>query len=269
MPKTTSSAGKKKHDLRPPNPPWVPLPAADPPCGVLAFFLSDDLSRLPVREVTRPGDNKSDPNLETGTFGMFSTCEQQMRSSVVSNGIPYIFFVTRRGNERVLVGYYEVGWYSDSVLSGGGSDYGLAASGIHFVRQPVPLSKLPKGVSGHAMKPFRTFLHLDERQTRQILRVLDRQDNATTDYLAEIDRLERLNKFHTGFRCWNRTEPFSWDDAHDYLSEVVGGGSSERVPNSSPTGKWRCQSCGKLIENKALLKKCPACGTPGALRPEG
>lgn len=268
MPKKASSSGKKKRDLRPPNSPWVTLPVEDSPRGVLAFFLSDDLSRLAVREVTRPGDNKSDPNLETGTFGLFSTCERQMRASVVTNGIPYVFFVTRRGRERVLAGYYVIGWYSDSVLSGGGADYALAARDVHFIERPIPLSKLPKSVADHAMKPFRTFLHLDERETRTILRALDRHEDVTAAYLTEIERLERLNRFHTGFRCWNRTEPFTWADAPDYLSELAGGGSSERVPNSSPTGKWRCQSCGNLIENKALLKKCPACGTPGALRPE-
>ena len=54
------------------------------------MYLADDLSRLPVRHITRPHDNKSDPNIETGTYGLFSTCENQMRSGIVNRGAQYI-----------------------------------------------------------------------------------------------------------------------------------------------------------------------------------
>ena len=57
------------------------------------MYLPDDLSRLPVRHITRPHDNKSDPNIETGTYGLFSTCEHQMRSGIVNRGAQYIVFM--------------------------------------------------------------------------------------------------------------------------------------------------------------------------------
>ena len=53
------------------------------PAGFLSFYLRDELSALAVRGVTLPGNNKSDPNLETGTYGLFSICCQSMRAGIV------------------------------------------------------------------------------------------------------------------------------------------------------------------------------------------
>lgn len=254
--------------LRPPKTPWTPLPPPTSNAGVLSFYFSDAFSRLPVRDVTRPGDNKSDPNLETKTFGLFSTCERQMRASVVSNSLRNVFFVTRRGGERVLTGYYSIAWYSESVLNGTKKDYALAADDVRFLADPIPLSKLPASIRDHALRPFRTFLRLDERQSAQLLELVSSCEDATECYLAEIDRLERLNKTYSGFRCWNRTEPFSWDDASGFLaSSAVQRHQIQSVSNSSLTGWWRCQSCSKQIQNKSLLKQCPACGVSASLRP--
>src|SRR5687768_8784003 len=97
----------------PPNPPWRELTPNAGSGGFVSVFYSDPLSRLPVRDVTRPGDNKSDPNLETGTFGLFSTCERSMRSGVRNRQVPWIFFVTSHGAaKRALVGLYAVGWWA-------------------------------------------------------------------------------------------------------------------------------------------------------------
>src|SRR5260370_36520653 len=83
--------------------------------GYLSVYLSEPLARYPVRHVTRPADNKSDPNIETGTFGLFSTCEQQMRAKIVREGRPYLFFVTKyRQKGRAVTGYYRIAWYAES-----------------------------------------------------------------------------------------------------------------------------------------------------------
>lgn len=63
--------------------------------GYLSVYLSEPLARYPIRHVTRPADNKNDPNIETGTFGLFSTCEQQMRAKIVREGRSYLFFATK------------------------------------------------------------------------------------------------------------------------------------------------------------------------------
>ncbi len=141
-------------DVRPPNPPWMELHAPPPHCGYLSFYISDDLSALAVRAVTLPGNNKSDPNLETGTYGLFSTCERQMRAGVVNNGSPYLFFVTRYRGRRVLAGHYRIAWYCDGPLSSSGGDYALAADRLRFIHPPIPLDELPGGLREHATGPL-------------------------------------------------------------------------------------------------------------------
>ena len=81
-------------EARPPGPPWRPLDPAAPATGYASYYLSDELARWPVRAITRIKDNKSDPNLETGTYGLFSTCQREMRSGIVHDPPRYIFFVT-------------------------------------------------------------------------------------------------------------------------------------------------------------------------------
>jgi hypothetical protein len=85
----------------------------------------------------------------------------------------------------------------------------------------------------------------------------------------EIDRLERLNAYHSGYRypSWRRTEPFTWADAERYLKEAPDDADAGKVRNSSPTGWWRCTTCDKLTENRALLKACPHCHEIDTLRP--
>ena len=86
----------------PPAAPWTALEVDTPASG----YLSEDLSRLPIRAITSPDDNKSDPNIETGTYGLFSTCERGMRAGIVNNKAQVIVFLCRGGNERAVAGYY-------------------------------------------------------------------------------------------------------------------------------------------------------------------
>src|SRR4051812_46141149 len=102
---------EKSQPGAPPGSPWRCLEAAEPPTGYLSFYFSDDLSPLPVRHITRAGDCKSDPNIETGTFGLFSTCEPNLRSGLVNSAARYLFFLTTRpGLNRVAAGFYRIAW---------------------------------------------------------------------------------------------------------------------------------------------------------------
>ena len=103
-----------EEELKPPNAPWIAIPIPQDAGGCLSVYYSDPLSRVPVREVTRPGDNKSDPNIETLTYGLFSTCGRAMRSGMVGRGDRYLFFATKRGAGRVLTGYYDLCWYAEA-----------------------------------------------------------------------------------------------------------------------------------------------------------
>ena len=255
--------------VKPPAAPWSPLQVDQPATGYLSMYLADDLSRLPVRHVTRPHDNKSDPNIETGTYGLFSTCEHQMRSGVVNRGVQYIVFMCRRDGRRVVTGYYRLAWKAPGTLhSPRRADFVLAADVVHFVDPPIPISELPEPLASVAGTGFRLFKRIDSTQTQALISILSEGPNALPDYLGEIDRLERFQTFHSGYRyvSWQQQEPFSWNLAHRYLELSA---NSEVVPNQSATGTWRCTdtSCEQFVINQALLKRCPFCGFMGTLQP--
>ena len=73
--------------VMPPATPWTALEVDTPAIGYLSVYLSEDLSKLPIRAIAKPYDNKSDPNIETGTYGLFSTCERGMRAGIVKNEV--------------------------------------------------------------------------------------------------------------------------------------------------------------------------------------
>src|SRR5688572_11222634 len=99
-------ARSEPQTMTPPNAPWVQLTPSEDAGGYLSVYYNDDLSRLPIRWVTKPTDSKSDPNLETLTYGLFSTCSLGMRSGIVTRQSKFLFFTTMRRHERVLSGYY-------------------------------------------------------------------------------------------------------------------------------------------------------------------
>ena len=235
--------------------------------GYVSMYLADDLSRLPVRQITRPRDNKSDPNLETGTYGLFSTCERQMRSGIVNRGAKYIFFLCRWGGRRVVSGYFRLAWKAPGTLhTARKADFALAADEVHFVDPPIPIAELPELVVSVVGTDFRLFKRIDSAHTQVLLSTLKGRPNATADYLSEIDRLERFQSFHSGYRyvSWQQKEPFSWDIANRYLEPSI---DSEVTPNQSPTGFWYCTECDQFVSNQALLKRCPFCGSMGTLQP--
>ena len=255
--------------IAPPNPPWVELGVEPSGGGYLSIYYSDRLSRLPVREVTRPGDNKSDPNLETGTFGLFSTCERNMRAGVRSRSVGWIFFITsHRGRPRALTGFYEVGWWAYGKLAGIPEDVCLAAKRIHFVDPPLALSDLPNPARQATETGFHNVKLVGEEIVDSLVAELLARPDATTAYWKEIDRLERFNRHHTGYRCWRRTKPFAWEDAESLVAASPPSGHGRGVPNSSPSGRWRCVNCKHSFANSSRLKECPGCHEHDTLVPE-
>jgi hypothetical protein len=185
---------------------------------------------IPVRQVGRKLDNKSDPNVETGTYGLFSTCERGMRARVVRDGMSSIFFCTNRKNGRVLTGYYKVGWYhrGPPIVGYAGKDkpplddYQLAASEMRFVNPPFELKNLRGYLNGVRLdNRFRTFCYIDGETARRLVDLLDDTPDATKDYLKEIKRLEKLNLESSQkgyvYENWKRAEGFSWADAPKYM----------------------------------------------------
>lgn len=259
---TNTAAGPAK----PPGPPWHAV--TDHGAGYLSIYLSEPLARWPIREVTRPRDNKSDPNIETASYGLFSTCEPSLRRGVVRQGSANIFFMTsRKGRGRVLTGYYHIGWYAEGARGAENGDYALAADQVKFI-DPVAPADLPADLQEPLSAWFRTQKRLDSSLVMKLREVMAGAPDRTSDYLKELARIEQFSREHSTFAypSWGRQVGFTWDDAAEYLAKP---NDPADVPNSSPSGKWRCSNCDRVITNRALLKRCPVCGELATLRPEG
>lgn len=236
--------------------------------GYLSVYLSEPLARYPIRHISRPADNKSDPNIETATFGLFSTCEQQMRAKIVREERPYLFFATKhRHKSRVLTGYYKIGWYTASTGGVANGDYALAASEIKFV-DPILFNALPEPGRTVCVPWFRTIRPLEAPTAAALLDLLEGIPDRTQQYLAELHRLERFSVYHSGYSypSWGRVGPFSWADAARYLGSST---PSARTPSTPRSGLWRCAQCQHVITSKARLKACPVCQAVESLTPEG
>ena len=244
---------------------WKPLPDSGG-AGYLSVYYSEPLARYPIRHITRPADNKSDPNIETATYGLFSTCERQMRGKIVREGRPYLYFVTtHRGRGRKLTGYYDVAWYAESTGGAAIGDYALAASKIKFV-DPIPLSVLTEPVRRVCVPQFRNIRPVDLAAAALLRDLIDSLPDRTDRYLAELARLEQFARDRSGFAypSWGRPGGFAWEGADRYLGSSSSAGGMPAVP---PTGRWRCGSCKQVITSKALLKSCPLCGEMWTLNP--
>jgi hypothetical protein len=250
---------------QPPVGPWRPL--IDSGRGYLSVYLSDPLARYPVRAITRPADNKSDPNVETLTYGLFSTCEPMMRNRIVKDGSATIFFVTsHHGKPRAVTGYYWIGWYAEGARGARNHDFALAAETARFI-DPIPVTTLPDALAPSCAGRYRTYRPVDPEVTNVLRAVVDARPDRSEAYLREVNRLEQFSRARTGYAypSWGREHGFTWSDAPAYFHDPTAVVAES--PNSSPGGRWRCIACNGVIDNSALLKQCPACKAIATLIP--
>ena len=251
-------------NVRPPKLPWRKLSPRADAGGYLSYHYSDPLSSLPVRAVTKMHDNKADPNLETGTYGLFSTCSKQMRLGAVNHGRSHVVFVTRHGGERVVTGYYRLGWYAPTGFAA--DDYCLAAARMHFVAKPLRMAELEPALG---LRYSRLILCLNPAQTKALVSKLDQQPDATAAYLQEIRRLEYFNLSLTGYRYVNfrRSRPFDWTEAAQVFAKASAATrkNAGAAANGSPTHWWQCRECSGHFPSLSLLRICPSCGAFGSL----
>lgn len=246
---------------------WTPLGDASGGAGYLSVYLSDPLARYPIRHVTRKADNKSDPNIETGTYGLFSTCERLMRSKIVREGRRYLFFVTSHaGRRRALTGYYELSWFAESTGGAAIGDFALAATEIRFIK-PIPLDALPPPMRRVCVPTFRTIRPINDSTANALRDIIRSRPDITECYLSELRRVEQFTRYHSGYAypSWGRVDGFSWEDADSYLG---GAGTTDLRAKVPRAGQWKCDSCERVITSKAILKSCPICREMGTLRPE-
>lgn len=269
-------------EFAPPNDPWQEITDPTSPLGYMSFYHSDELSRYAVRDITRPNDNKSDPNIETMSYGLFSTCERRMRAGIVNNSRPHIFFVTRYDGERCLSGYYHVRWHTEgppvsAFLSSGQiqDDNYLVADEMCFIHPPVPLNEIASRFDDEYYSNwFRTFKKTTEVQTEDLLSVLSEFEDQSSAYIEEIRRLERVNeRFHNyRYTGWEQPESFSWEFAEEFLLADTDLDINElQAQYSSITSDdiswWECLNCGHDIESERPLKRCPNCNAIGTQVP--
>ena len=186
-------------------------------------------------------------------------------SGIVGRRHSHIFFVTSRHGERVLSGFYRIKWYTKGPM--GERDFCLAADVAHFVKEPIPLTVVDERCGTSISGRFRGMRLLTGAECRSMVRLLNAQVDIRTGYLQEIDRLERFNLLHGGYRYigWKQSRPFSWEYAENYIN-TTGPTHTTAVNNSSSSGIWRCSGCGQQIKNKALLESA-VCGCLGQLSP--
>ena len=183
--------------------------------GWLVYYYSNQETGLPVRDVQKPWDEKTDPNLETGTYGLFSTCAFAMRNQVFNRGDRYLFFYTNREGKRIVTGYYDLGAYVKTgfvnrglKVTYGFPDYAFLAKKIHFVEAGIPFTERrgmqwqrasisDDGIDGFGL---RTPQRLNEEETAQLIQKLNSQGDRTPEYVKQIIGLEEENLARVGYR---------------------------------------------------------------------
>jgi hypothetical protein len=238
--------------------------------GYLFVYYSDDLSPLAVRAVTKLGDNKSDPNIETGTFGLFSTCGRSTRAGMVKRCYPWLFFLSQCNGERALTGYYRVRWYTHGAFVGAG-DVALAADKMHWVRPGIPLADLADIPDLNPTRRFRGCRLVTPQQAQLLRSRLDERPDESAAYIREVHRLEQFNRAHGRYQYigWRQDHPFTWEWAGAYLMPHSKAKDGSGRQNSSASGWWACSECDALVQNQSLLKRCPICGAIGSLTAHG
>lgn len=211
MSELTRAANHPTGNVRPPNRPWNQIEYQRDSGATLSYYYSDPNSQVPIRDVSHENDPKADPNVETLTYGLFSICNKSMRKSIVENGIRVQFLCTARaGSVRVLTGYYEMGWYYE-VESG---DFMLAAKEGKFISPGFPLKELTPYLHGYRLdRFFRTWKYLPMDASKRLLVLLKETPSATTQYISEIKRLEKLALEKFGCMYRTRSAGFSWSEA--------------------------------------------------------
>jgi hypothetical protein len=136
-----------------------------------------------------------------------------MRASIVRQRIELLFFCTNRGGVRVLSGYYRLGWYY-KVPHSQSDDYMLAAKEARFVAPGFPLRDLKEYLHEVQLDTqFRTFRYVDGATAERLLLLLNDTPDATSQYVAEIRRLEQWSLDKYGHVYISRSRGFSWEDA--------------------------------------------------------
>lgn len=265
---------------------WTQVSPDLPEVGRLVPYYSEDAALRPVRHITRINDNKSDPNLETMTFGMFSTCDMAHRRNMAIKNGRYLFFRTMRDNESVLAGYYEIGWYLPSwalrvsekqVRAQLIPDYFLAAKQSHWVRDPIPMKEVAAALGRRvSWLKIRAPRILSADDTLALRKLLKQQADASDEYLGEIRFMEEFQASRRPDKLryvnWRRSHGFTWEDAvgpvnHAHRTPPTPQQLEAWNRRGIAKNQWTCDDCDTRIHTKRSIKLCSHCSTGGRMRP--
>ena len=213
-----SLAKSSNLDVRPPNPPWQPIPQSTTDEAILTFYYGDSKSPIvPIRDVSNKKDPKPDPNVETFTYGLFSVCCNKARKRIVKQGIGTQFFCTSRLNGiRVLTGYYRPSWYCKIT----DEDYAIAAKSGRFISPGYVLSDLVNFLDGYPIdRFFRGSKRIPEEVAEKLLLLVNSAPDVTSRYVSEINRLEKYSLEQCGKMYLDRLEGFSWEYAAELMKK--------------------------------------------------
>lgn len=213
---------------------WQTLEKPSASTGYVAYYYSDQDATLPVRGIRKQWDSKADPNIETKTYGVFTTCMPSARRNMVEQADSYIFFFTHWKGQRMFTGYYELDSFVKTGITpraNGRSlsflDYGLRAKKVHFISEGIPLvgprwSRITADSIGEnsidAYGP-RDFSRISSDVVVKLKALLDSRPNATEKYINEIKNLENDNLRNHGFRypSWMRKNGFTENDIPGFI----------------------------------------------------
>lgn len=263
----------------PPNYPWLELHPNPAASSYLCFYYTTRFSSYPIRDVNRivpagqgkfVADCKVDPNWETATFGLFSTCQASIRCGAVNRHAPYLFFFGDHATEsggRGVTGYYRLRWYAHGGTYKG--DFCLAADKTHFVQRAIAFSDVNDEIGTHLSNRVpRLAKTLSPNEAHGLVAMLETQPDATNAYVAEVRRLEEINARNSGglrYVNFSRRESYTWNSVSSIRSLGVAS-DQNRQKNSGPSNTLYCVSCQATVPSKSLLKLCPVCQGHGTLR---
>ena len=215
---------------------WEQMPKSKEISAHIAYYYSDQKSELPVRGVRKYRDNKADPNIETRTYGLFSTCMPPARRNMVKNKNQYIFFFTKRGIKRMFTGYYELDGFLNTGIKPRNKrkeykfkDYALRAKKTHFIKDGILLTgKLWSEISVNNVKSNsiagygpRDYKSIGSSLALELKKALDKHKDITDAYVKEIHKLEQenLKNSNNEFRypSWTRKEGFTKNDIRRFI----------------------------------------------------
>jgi hypothetical protein len=183
--------------------------------GVIIYYDSDETALLPIRVTTDKKGNpaNSDPNYETGTYGLHSCTSSNYRANFVKNKCGYIFFMTKyQGKDEklkdkfIVTGYYAIGSTAEvqklhlRYLDGNSCSsekmcFALKASQNENGENNAAFFSLDDAyvLNSVALKSFgidkkitkATKIELDEEKTKKLLKKFEGKENKIADYISQ------------------------------------------------------------------------------------